>query len=66
MTKKKASKLKLKAEPRRTEHVHVRFLKAERGELQLLADLWTGGDLSKWVRYASLNYKPGLEETERE
>jgi hypothetical protein len=63
-TKKKSPKLKLKTLPKRTEHVHIRFFETERMSLQQLADQWTAGDLSKWVRHAALNYKPSAAELE--
>lgn len=33
----------------------IRFSQEETNKIQLLADLYAGGNFSKWVRYASVN-----------
>lgn len=44
-----------KDEKSRMKSRKVRFKTEEMGRIQMLADLYAGGNFSKWVRYAAIN-----------
>lgn len=45
-----------KSDPRKP--VPIRLNTEERAKLQKLADEWTDGDFSKYMRFAALNFDP--------
>lgn len=45
-----------KPKPRKT--TGVRLNEVEREQIQKLADEWTDGDFSKYLRFAALNFDP--------
>ena len=44
----------------------VRLSKTETNQIQLKADVYAGGNVSKWMRYASLNCIPFIDDLEKE
>ncbi len=63
MAPKKKTQLRLKPKEKDLRlPVHIRFSEEERSQAQEMADTYTGGDLSKWVRHAALSYRPKVSE----
>jgi hypothetical protein len=48
------------ASPRKP--ISTRFLFTEQMILQAMATKFTGGNVSEWIRYAALNFKPAKKD----
>jgi hypothetical protein len=58
-------KLNIEKDPQKTQRVAVRVSPDENGKIQRLADSYTGGDVSKFIRYAVLNFRPRKADLKR-
>lgn len=58
--------MKLKS-PKETkeEYVKARCHQVDKNAMQVKANLYTDGNLSEWVLYASMNFVPGKEDFEK-
>lgn len=52
---KSKTKAKRKKERSRMKARKLRFSEEEQNRIQMLADIYAGGNFSKWVRHAALN-----------
>lgn len=49
---------RLKTEARKTKCVIIKVTECDYGKIQALAESYTGGNISRWVRYAAVHLKP--------
>lgn len=55
--------MRLKKEKKtKFKRIEVRASEQEKNDIQLKANLYTDGNISEWIIYASMNYKPKKSE----
>lgn len=64
MAKKERTGIRLKklARNMKTEYIGIRMTEAEINEVKLKANIYTEGNVSQWMLYCALNYKPSSRE----
>jgi len=47
---------------RKKESVTIKMTQKQKDKIQKMADLYAGGNMSDWIRYAAVNHKPKKSE----